>query len=124
VVAQISANPTVNGYADAMISAVENILRNAVRHSPPASEVQIMLGQDEHAASIEIRDSGPGVAEEELSRLFEPFFRTRRSAEAKDATGTGLGLAIAERAVRINGGEITAANHADGGLAVRISLPL
>jgi len=86
--------------------------------------VQILLGQDEHAASIEIRDSGPGVAEEELSRLFEPFFRTRRSAEAKDATGTGLGLAIAERAVRINGGKIAAANHADGGLAVRISLPL
>jgi len=124
VSAQISASPTVSGYADAMISAIENVLRNAVRHSPPGSEVQIALSEDEHAASIEIRDRGTGVAEEELARLFEPFFRTRRSAEATDATGTGLGLAIAERAVRINGGTITAGNHADGGLVVRISLPM
>jgi len=124
VAAQISASPRVNGYANAMISAIENVLRNAVRHSPSASKVQILVGQDEHAASIEIRDSGPGVAEEELARLFEPFFRTRRSTEARGDAGTGLGLAIAERAVRINGGTITAGNHADGGLVVRISLPL
>ena len=124
VVARINASPTITGHARAMISAIENVLRNAVRHSPPGSDVQILLGDNGHTASIEIRDHGPGVHEEELARLFEPFFRTRSAAESGQATGTGLGLAIAARAVRINGGTITAGNHPDGGLVVRISLPL
>jgi two-component system sensor histidine kinase CpxA len=123
VVAQIEASPTISVHADAMVSAVENIVRNAVRHSPAGSEVQVRLDQDGQTVAIEIRDRGPGVTEAELPRLFEPFFRTRSSAESKEATGTGLGLAIAARAVRINGGTISASNHADGGLLVRISLP-
>jgi len=124
VAAQIDATPTIPGHAGAMISAIENIVRNAVHHSPPDSEVEVHLNQHDQIALIEIRDSGPGVDEAELPRLFEPFFRTRASAESKDARGSGLGLAIAERAVSINGGSISALNHADGGLLVRISLPL
>jgi len=124
VVAQIDASPTVSGHADAMISAIENILRNAVHHSPPDSEVKIVLSEDDAAVTIEVVDRGPGVDDEDLGSLFEPFFRTRKSAESKESTGTGLGLAIAERAVRLNGGTISAANHAGGGLLVRISVPL
>ena len=124
VAAQIDATPTIPGHAAAMISAIENIVRNAAHHSPSDSEVEVHLSQHEQIALIEIRDSGPGVDEAELPRLFEPFFRTRASAEAKDARGSGLGLAIAERAVFVNGGTISALNHADGGLLVRITFPL
>lgn len=124
VVAQIDASPVTLGHADAMTSAIENIVRNAVHHSPPDSEVKIYLSQDKEHVLIDVRDSGPGVDEGDLQRLFEPFFRTRESAESKDVRGTGLGLAIAERAVAVNGGTISARNHPDGGLLVRILLPL
>ena len=124
VVAQIDAEPTIPGHAAAMVSAIENILRNAVHHSPPDGEVKILLNKDNQEVVIEVIDRGPGVEDEDLGRLFEPFFRTRKSAESKESSGTGLGLAIAERAIRINGGTISAGNHADGGLLVRISLPL
>jgi two-component system sensor histidine kinase CpxA len=124
VMAQIDASPVALGHAGAMTSAIENIVRNAVRHSPPESEVRIHLSKDDESAVIEVRDSGPGVDEEDLRRLFEPFFRTRDSAASNEAGGSGLGLAIAERAVRLNGGTISARNHPDGGLLVRIVLPL
>jgi two-component system sensor histidine kinase CpxA len=124
VIAQINASPVVHGHAEALTSAIENIVRNAVHHSPPDSEVKIRLGQEGDEVSIDVRDSGPGVDETELDRLFEPFFRTRKSSESKDARGTGLGLAIAERAVSVNRGSISARNHPDGGLLVRIALPL
>ena len=124
VKAQIDASPVVHGHAEALTSAIENILRNAVHHSPPDSEVRIRLGQENDQVLIGVRDSGPGVDEAELGRLFEPFFRTRKSSESKDARGSGLGLAIAERAVSVNGGSIDARNHPDGGLLVRVALPL
>jgi two-component system sensor histidine kinase CpxA len=107
-----------------MTSAIENIVRNAVHHSPPESEVKVHLSQDDEHVTIDVRDSGPGVDDEDLRRLFEPFFRTRDSAASNEAGGSGLGLAIAERAVRLNGGTISARNHPDGGLLVRIVLPL
>ena len=65
----------------------------------------------------------PGVDDGDLAKLFEPFFRTHSSTTSSESTGTGLGLAIAERAVRVNGGTISAQNHADGGLLVRLSFP-
>lgn len=124
VSAQIDASPIVHAHADALTSAIENIVRNAVHHSPPDSAVMIHLAENDDQVLIEIRDSGPGVDDAELPKLFEPFFRTRESAESKDSRGTGLGLAIAERAVSVNGGSISARNHPDGGLLVRIVLPL
>jgi two-component system sensor histidine kinase CpxA len=124
VVAQIDASPVTLGHVDAMTSAIENIVRNAVHHSPPESEVKVCLSQDDENILIDVRDSGPGVNEEDLHRLFEPFFRTRQSEASKNVRGTGLGLAIAERAVGVNGGTLSARNHPDGGLLVRITLPL
>ena len=75
-------------------------------------------------AIVEVADRGPGVDQDELQKLFEPFFRTRKSAESEGDHGTGLGLAIAERAIRMNGGRIVARNDAGGGLVVRILLPV
>ena len=124
VAAQIDASPVVVGHAEAIISAIENIVRNAVHHSPPDSEVKICLSQKDENIVIDVNDSGHGVDEAELHRLFEPFFRTRASSESKDARGTGLGLAIAARAINVNGGSISARNHPDGGLLVRVLLPL
>lgn len=120
VQASVHSSPTILGYADPLISAVENILRNAVRHSPPDGTVNVRLSQEQATAKIEILDQGEGVDDADLSRLFEPFYRTK---EAPD-TGTGLGLAIAERAIRLNGGQVSAENRSEGGLRVLIQLPV
>ena len=112
------------GHRGALLSAVENIVRNAVRHSPVDSEVRIVLAANDGGWCIDIVDEGSGVAEEDLPHLFEPFFRTRASAEADGNGGTGLGLAIAQRAVvDLHGGQLTAENRQAGGLLVRITLP-
>lgn len=121
---EIAASPRFSGYRDALTSAIENVVRNGVYHSPANGEVRVSLNQADRTAVIEIRDDGPGVEASDLAKLFDPFFRTRASASTGNQHGTGLGLAIAERAVRKNKGQITACNHDDGGLVVRITLPL
>ena len=70
---------------------------------------------------VSVADRGPGVPEDELGRIFEPFYR---SAAAQPAAGFGLGLAIARRAVEAHGGTVRARNRDGGGLSVEISLPL
>lgn len=121
---RLESSPTIRGHRYAMSSAVENVLRNAVRHSPVDSEVTITLRVTDAEAIIEVRDHGQGVEPESLPRLFDAFFRTRSSLENKDDRGTGLGLAIAKRAIRMNDGTIAASNAADGGLLVTIRVPL
>ena len=118
--AGIDRSPRIHGYADALISAIENILRNAVRHSPAGGTVEVQLSCDDTDAKITIRDQGKGVDDADLPRLFEPFYRTRDAAD----TGTGLGLAIADRAIRLNRGRITAENLKEAGLQVVIKLPM
>lgn len=105
--------------------AFENVIRNALQHTPAGSKVEVNL----HALAgsrrlrVAIRDHGPGIAEGELACVFEPFFRSTRSS-APASPGFGLGLAIARRAIEAHGGSIVAENAAPGGgLRVLIELP-
>ena len=124
VVDQPADSPvTVRGYRGALLSALENVVRNAVRHSPGDASVSIALESAGVKTTISVSDCGPGVPEQDLARLFDPFFRTRSSAEQDGNGGTGLGLAIAERAVQLHDGRIEARNGRDGGLVVAIGLP-
>jgi two-component system sensor histidine kinase CpxA len=114
----------VYGYRDAMNSAIENVLRNAVRHSPRGATINVSVDRkDSEHMQIEIADEGTGVDEAELPLLFEAFFRTRRSMQESSEQGTGLGLAIAARAVSRNRGSITSRNGPGGGLVITITLP-
>lgn len=101
-------------------SAVENVLRNAVRYTKEGTEVEVSLSNGDGNAVVRILDHGGGVPEEELSNLFQPFYRV---GEARDrgSGGTGLGLAIAEQAIRAHKGTIEARNT-DDGLEVEITL--
>lgn len=106
-------------------SAFENVVRNAVRYTQEGTSVEISLLRDPVAAGwlkICVRDHGPGVPEEKLTKLFEPFVRVSEARD-RESGGYGLGLAIAERAIRLHGGKITAANASSGGLVVTIHLP-
>jgi signal transduction histidine kinase len=101
--------------------AVANVLQNAIRYSPSHSAVEVTLAETADISMVEIRDHGPGVAEELLPQIFKPFFRAEESRDTNSG-GIGLGLAIAMRAVQVHQGSITAEN-AKPGLKVRIVLP-
>jgi signal transduction histidine kinase len=102
--------------------AVENVLRNAVRHAPADSNIEIDLADERDHVSVRIRDYGPGVPDADLTHIFRPFFRVEEDRSRNGAGGVGLGLAIAERAVRIHHGEIRAANM-NPGLMIELRLP-
>jgi two-component system sensor histidine kinase CpxA len=102
--------------------AVENVLRNAVRFSPPGSYIEVGLERRRSIAEITIRDFGPGVPDENLENLFKPFYRVEADRSRDSGGGVGLGLAIAERAISIHDGTIRAIN-ARPGLRVEITLP-
>lgn len=115
----------VEGDPALLHSALENVLRNAIRHTAEGTEVTVSLLAGAEAGTgctIRIEDRGPGVPEEMLAQIFQPFVRV---GEARDrhSGGYGLGLAIAERAVRAHGGSIHAESRAEGGLVVVIRLP-
>jgi two-component system sensor histidine kinase CpxA len=107
-------------------SALENVIRNAVLYTFEGTSVEIRLQPDENRDGwivITVRDHGPGVPDHMLEKLFEPFVRVAESRD-RQSGGYGLGLAIAERAIRLHGGDITAANEEGGGLRVVIRLPV
>jgi two-component system sensor histidine kinase CpxA len=104
-------------------SAIENVLRNAVRFTAIGTAVVVSLTHDDANVSVLIEDRGPGVPEAELQRIFEPFYRVAESRD-RDSGGTGLGLAITGRIVPMYGGEVSASNREGSGLSVTIRLPL
>jgi signal transduction histidine kinase len=118
VVVRDAEECAIEGYEELLRSAVENVVRNAIRHTAESTAVEISLRRVEDRARIAVRDHGPGVPEEMLGLIFEPFHR------AAGSDGAGLGLTIAERAVTVHGGRIYARNAADGGLIVEIELCL
>ncbi len=113
----------VMGSDELLRSAVENVVRNAVRYTGPGTQVEITLECRNGTAEIAVRDHGSGVPDSELPNLFRPFYRLTGARE-RQTGGTGLGLAITDRAVRLHGGRVEAANAPGGGLSVKIDLPL
>ncbi len=103
--------------------AFENVIRNAVRHTPEGSQINVELSEKGSELLVRVADQGPGVPEIALDKLFKPFFRVE-AARDRQSGGTGIGLAIAERAVSLHGGSIRAANRPEGGLLVEIRLPV
>ena len=117
----------VTGASQLLRSAVENVLRNAVRYTEPGTAVDVLLRcetvDEKRYAVITVRDHGSGVPEEKIEAIFRPFYRVEDARDRKTG-GTGLGLAIAARAVRVHEGSINAINASDGGLIVEIRIPV
>jgi two-component system sensor histidine kinase CpxA len=118
----------VRGDASLLHSAIENVVRNAIRYTREGTAVEIRLEKTENAAGgaeavVRVTDCGSGVPADALEKLFQPFYRLD-DARGRQTGGVGLGLAITERAVRFHGGRVAAVNRAEGGLMVEIHLPL
>ena len=115
----------VQGNAELLHSAIENIVRNAISYGGLDGPVNITLErpvQDASSARLIVRDCGPGVPDSDLVNIFQPFYRVT-DARDRQSGGTGLGLAIADRVIRIHGGTIRAENAEPHGLRVEIALP-
>ncbi len=114
----------VRGDPELLRRAVENVTRNALRHTNDNSKVSLELGSENGEVVLSIADCGPGVPDEELDSIFRPFYRVEGARDRPDgSSGTGLGLAIAQRAIFAHGGTISASNRPGAGLMVRLSLP-
>ena len=123
VLLQGAAHAQVHGNRELLSSAIENVLRNAVRYSPDGKPVDVSVERHGQANwAVVIRDRGPGVPSADLERIFEPFFRVAESRD-RDTGGEGIGLAITSQVLRAHGGSAEANKHAGGGLEVRLILP-
>ncbi|MCW3479392.1 ATP-binding protein [Neisseriaceae bacterium JH1-16] len=111
----------MRGRAELLHRALENIVRNALKHSPSGQRVEITLRRHGGEALVQVSDRGPGVDPEQLATMFEPFVQLDNS---RNAAGWGLGLAIAQRAIIAHHGAVGAANRDGGGLTVSVTLPL
>ncbi|MBS1852968.1 MAG: HAMP domain-containing protein [Acidobacteria bacterium] len=127
VSAMVVDDCTVTGNPALLHSAIENVVRNATRYTDSGTSVEVRLETHQELANttaiIRVTDSGPGVPEDALDKLFRPFYRID-DARGRETGGVGLGLAITERAVRLHGGTVRAANRPQGGLMVEIRLPV
>jgi two-component system OmpR family sensor kinase len=113
----------IQGNAELLHRAIENVIRNAIKYTPEGSSVIVQTSEEDTSVfKIIVLDTGPGVAETELEHIFQPFFRS--NSPRNNADGHGLGLAIARRVIESHGGSIRAWNRATGGLCVEMTIPI
>lgn len=113
----------IQGDGELLYRAFDNLIRNALQHSRDGGQISIEMKSREGggAAIVEISDQGAGVPEEELSKLFKPFFRASNNQGSQ--SGHGLGLALAQTVVQAHSGNIMASNIAPKGFRIRVELP-
>ncbi|MGK5048740.1 HAMP domain-containing sensor histidine kinase [Janthinobacterium sp. GB4P2] len=116
------ADAAVTGRPELLARAVENVVRNAVKHSPDGGTVEVNLSRQHDWLRIAVLDRGPGVAGADLANIFQPFFRASHTQHSTD--GHGLGLAIAQHVISAHGGRIGATLRSGGGLCVEMLLPV
>jgi len=110
----------IDGDAERLQQVLTNLVDNAIKATPPDGTIGIAVTRDSDRAAIAVHDSGPGLSDDDLSRVFEKFVRGRGSR----TVGTGLGLYISQQIVTAHGGRLTAANAPDGGAVFVVDLPI
>ena len=122
-VSAVSDEIVVAADADGLRTVLRNLLDNAVKYAlPGGAPVELSLRREGEAVVLRVKDDGPGIPEEDLPRIFEPFFRVDRSRSRKTG-GYGLGLGICKRIVEAHGGRIEAANNPGRGASLTVTLP-
>jgi len=112
----------VHGDPGMLRSAIENVVRNAIFYSGEGGRIEVQLAANDTSAAVTVRDNGPGVPEEKLKLIFDPFYRVDDS-RGTTTGGMGLGLALADNAMRAHDGGIMAGNVKPHGLSVTLAMP-
>jgi two-component system phosphate regulon sensor histidine kinase PhoR len=115
----------VTGDPAKLHDALRNLLHNATSYAPEGSEIVMASARGDHRVVLSVADSGPGIPESDLPRIFERFYRVdkARSRNTRDPGGTGLGLAIVKHLVGLHGGKVAAANRPEGGAIFTLEIP-
>jgi two-component system phosphate regulon sensor histidine kinase PhoR len=116
-----SGNSDVEADAAKLHDIVRNLVENAVNYSPDEAEVRLSAARENGSSVIRVADSGPGIPDHDLTRVFERFYRVDKSRSRPG--GTGLGLAIVKHLVELHGGTVTAGNRPEGGAVFTVTLP-
>lgn len=118
---EVESTPApINGDPARLRQIVGNLLSNALKFTPSGGRVRVAVTTDSSRGILEVADSGPGIPEDEISHVFERFFRGR----AAGAAGSGIGLTVVRDLVKAHGGDVSAANATSGGATFRVTLPL
>ncbi|WP_196140047.1 ATP-binding protein [Aliikangiella sp. G2MR2-5] len=117
---EIIENCTLIGDKEAILSGMENILRNAIKYTPLKGKIICRLNKTESGYQLLVEDNGPGVSSEKIDRIFDPYYRPD-SDRSNQHGGVGLGLAIAKRAFELNGGKVSAENVRPHGLRILVN---
>jgi len=102
---------------------LRNLIANAITYSPEKTTIRIETAASGSSVRLSVLDQGPGIPEEDLSRVFERFYRVDKS-RARDPGGTGLGLSIVKHLIELHKGEVHAENRPEGGTRVTVTLPI
>lgn len=112
----------VTGDPHQLRQVLDNLLRNAIKHTPESTSIDVTIEQTDGHAKVEVRDHGPGLPPGDARELFERF-RRAEAGRGRGKGGAGLGLAIVAAIVDVHGGTVTAANAPDGGARFVVSVP-
>lgn len=112
------AQLTIKGHQDSLGILMTNLIENAIRYTPNGGQVDIALSFDDHAAILCVSDTGPGIKEQYLGKVFDRFFRVQDEA----STGSGLGLSIAKLIADLHNGHLSLVNRPEGGLNARFTM--
>ena len=115
--------PVIQGDRDKINLALHNLLGNAIKYTPAGGSVRVQVDADEHALTVAISDTGIGIAENDLAKVFDKFYRAD-DERLRNITGSGLGLALAREVVRLHGGDITVESTLNQGSTFTLRLPL
>jgi two-component system sensor histidine kinase ResE len=119
----IHSLPTYLGDEDRLVQVFTNLLDNAIKHTPPQGFVHLETTSQDDMVRIEIIDSGTGIPEDQLDRIFERFYKVDGSRKEDSLPGTGLGLAIAQQIIQAHKGQISVRSIPGEGSAFEVTLP-
>ncbi len=124
LVMDVPALPRLQGDGDRLAQVFNNLVDNAIKHSPAGGEVRLTAGEKGGMLVVEVRDGGAGIPTEELGRIFERFYQVDKARRGGGTRGVGLGLAIAYEIVQAHGGTLTASSTAGAGSVFTVRLPV
>ena len=120
----VAGLPMIAGDGDRLAQVFTNLIDNGLKHTPTGGRVKLRAEAQGATVMIHVEDSGPGIPAEELSRIFERFYRVDKARRGGEGRGTGLGLAISRQIVHAHGGRLTALSAAGQGSRFTVQLPL